>query len=55
MNYLDGGVWDYGDSSTPITPVTFFAGTFVRHPLAIVACNSVLDFLSSKGAIFKNK
>jgi glutamate-1-semialdehyde aminotransferase len=50
MNHLDGGVWSYGDASGPTTPVTFFAGTFVRHPLAMAACNSVLDFLYSKGS-----
>ena len=29
---LDGGMWQYGDESFPEVGVTFFAGTFVRHP-----------------------
>jgi glutamate-1-semialdehyde aminotransferase len=34
MDALDGGGWEYGDDSMPEVGVTFFAGTFVRHPLA---------------------
>ena len=33
MDALDGGQWQYGDTSFPEAGVTFFAGTFVRHPL----------------------
>ena len=33
MDALDGGMWQYGDESYPEIGVTFFAGTFVRHPL----------------------
>ena len=35
MDALDGGMWQYGDDSFPEIGVTFFAGTFVRHPLAL--------------------
>ena len=38
MDALDGGMWQYGDDSFPEVGVTFFAGTFVRHPLALAAC-----------------
>ncbi len=37
MDALDGGAWRFGDDSFPETGVTFFAGTFVRHPLAMAA------------------
>ncbi len=37
MDALDGGSWQYGDDSYPEVGVTFFAGTFVRHPLALAA------------------
>ena len=37
MDALDGGQWSYGDDSFPEVGVTFFAGTFVRHPLALAA------------------
>ncbi len=42
MDTFDGGHWEYGDDSMPSAPVTFFAGTFVRHPLAIAACRACL-------------
>jgi glutamate-1-semialdehyde aminotransferase/malonyl CoA-acyl carrier protein transacylase/acyl carrier protein len=45
MDYLDGGDWKFGDNSSPEQSRTFFAGTFVRHPLSMAACKSVLDFL----------
>jgi glutamate-1-semialdehyde aminotransferase len=34
LDALDGGHWQYGDESIPEIGVTYFAGTFVRHPLA---------------------
>jgi hypothetical protein len=37
MDALDGGFWQFGDDSSPPTGVTFFAGTFVRHPLVMAA------------------
>ena len=45
MDTFDGGDWQYGDDSFPEQGVTFFAGTFVRHPLAMVAAREVLRFL----------
>lgn len=45
MDALDGGAWQYGDDSVPEAGVTFFAGTFVRHPLAIAAVRAVLQHL----------
>jgi acyl transferase domain-containing protein/glutamate-1-semialdehyde aminotransferase/thioesterase domain-containing protein/aryl carrier-like protein len=49
MNALDGGPWQFGDDSVPEVGVTFFAGTFVRHPLALAAAKSVLTHLKEKG------
>ena len=49
MDALDGGEWRYGDTSFPEVGVTFFAGTFVRHPLALAAAKSVLTHLKEKG------
>ncbi|HEU5479236.1 MAG TPA: aminotransferase class III-fold pyridoxal phosphate-dependent enzyme, partial [Candidatus Tumulicola sp.] len=37
MDALDGGQWQYGDDSAPTAGVTYFAGTFVRHPMAMAA------------------
>jgi len=49
MDTLDGGMWQYGDDSFPEVGVTFFAGTFVRHPLALAATYSVLQHLKEQG------
>ena len=45
MDTFDGGSWQYGDDSFPSKGVTFFAGTFVRHPLTIAAAHAMLGFL----------
>ncbi len=49
MDALDGGDWRYGDDSTPEAAVTFFAGTFVRHPLALAAVDAVLTHVEAGG------
>ncbi|GAB1268194.1 hypothetical protein NBRC116493_14470 [Aurantivibrio infirmus] len=49
MDALDGGMWQYGDESVPEVGVTFFAGTFVRHPLMIAAANAVVEELKRGG------
>jgi amino acid adenylation domain-containing protein len=50
MDALDGGYWQYGDDSTPTVGVTYFAGTFVRHPLALASAKGALEVLKSTGA-----
>ena len=49
MDALDGGFWQFGDESVPPVGVTYFAGTFVRHPLALAACRAVLLHLKEEG------
>jgi len=49
LDALDGGAWEYGDESIPEVGVTFFAGTFVRHPLALAAARAVLGHLEASG------
>jgi amino acid adenylation domain-containing protein len=49
MDAFDGGSWQYGDASVPEAGVTFFAGTFVRHPLAMAAAQAVLHHLRTEG------
>jgi len=55
MDALDGGHWSYGDGSFPEVGVTFFAGTFVRHPLALAAAWSVLQHLKSEGPALQER
>jgi glutamate-1-semialdehyde aminotransferase len=49
MDTLDGGTWQFGDDSKPEVGVTYFAGTFVRHPLALAAAKAVLLHLKQQG------
>ncbi|MBL7923172.1 MAG: amino acid adenylation domain-containing protein [Bacteroidia bacterium] len=49
MDALDGGFWQYGDQSVPEAGVTYFAGTFVRHPFALAAAKAALLHMKEKG------
>jgi glutamate-1-semialdehyde aminotransferase len=49
MDALDGGAWQFGDASVPEMGVTYFAGTFVRHPLALAAAKASLEHLCAQG------
>ena len=53
MDALDGGHWEYGDDSTPTVGVTYFAGTFVRHPLALAAAKASLQQLRDAGPVLQ--
>jgi amino acid adenylation domain-containing protein len=49
MDALDGGTWQFGDDSYPSVGVTFFAGTFHRHPLTLAAVKAVLEHFHQQG------
>ncbi len=49
MDALDGGGWQYGDDSFPEIGVTYFAGTFVRHPLALASAQASLLYMKQRG------
>ncbi len=49
LDALDGGQWIFDDDSIPEVGVTFFAGTFVRHPVALAAARAVLKHLTESG------
>ena len=55
MDALDGGDWRYGDDSAPTVGVTYFAGTFVRHPLALAAARAVLEHLKREGPALQER
>ncbi|MFD0798521.1 amino acid adenylation domain-containing protein [Maribacter chungangensis] len=54
MDALDGGFWQYGDDSYPEIGVTYFAGTFVRHPLALAAAKASLLHMKEHGEALQN-
>ncbi|HKS76670.1 MAG TPA: aminotransferase class III-fold pyridoxal phosphate-dependent enzyme [Terriglobales bacterium] len=55
MDTFDGGFWRYGDDSFPEAGVTFFAGTFVRHPLAIAAAHAALKYIIQEGPALQQR
>jgi acyl transferase domain-containing protein len=55
LDALDGGYWQFGDDSIPEVGVTFFAGTFVRHPLALAACKAVLTRMKEEGPALQQR
>lgn len=55
MDALDGGMWSFGDDSYPEVGVTFFAGTFVRHPLVMAAAHATLKYLKEAGPELQRK
>ena len=55
MDALDGGDWRFGDDSVPEAGVTYFAGTFVRHPLTMAAAKAVLLHLKMQGPALQER
>ncbi|MEJ0000652.1 MAG: MupA/Atu3671 family FMN-dependent luciferase-like monooxygenase [Verrucomicrobiota bacterium] len=55
LDALDGGDWKYGDDSGPEVGLTFFAGTYVRHPIAIRGALSVLTRIKREGPALQEK
>jgi amino acid adenylation domain-containing protein/non-ribosomal peptide synthase protein (TIGR01720 family) len=49
LDAIDGGMWRYGDDSTPPAENTFIAGTFNHHPLAMAAALAVLKRFEIEG------
>jgi glutamate-1-semialdehyde 2,1-aminomutase len=49
MDKIDGGMWNYGDASSPQVETTFFAGTYCKHPLAMTAGLAVLEYIQKEG------
>lgn len=55
MDGIDGGMWQYGDSSYPGAEMTFFAGTFCKHPLAMAAARAALIHLKTQGSALQEQ
>ncbi len=49
MDCIDGGPWQFGDASHPRAETTFFAGTFMKHPLTMAASRAILRELKARG------
>lgn len=49
MDAVDGGAWNFGDDSHPAKDMTFFAGTFCKHPLTMAAAKAILTHIRDHG------
>ncbi len=49
LDAFDGGMWQFGDASIPEAGVTFYGGTFVKHPLALAASYAMLKEIKRRG------
>ena len=52
MQWIDGGVWNYGDDSAPMPDSISTGGTHNKHPVALAAANAVLDHINSNPQLF---
>jgi amino acid adenylation domain-containing protein len=55
LDTLDGGGWRFGDASVPTSDMTWFAGTFVRHPMALAAAKATLEHLKREGPALQER
>lgn len=55
MDFVDGGVWQFGDLSVPRSETTVFQGTFCKHPLAMAAAHAVLTKMKADGPTLQEK
>ncbi|MDO8910155.1 MAG: amino acid adenylation domain-containing protein [Pseudohongiella sp.] len=52
MQWIDGGVWHYGDNSAPLTDSIATGGTHNKHPVALAAAAAVLDHIENNPDLF---
>src|SRR5262249_30165032 len=45
LNSIDGGMWNYGDSSYPQAATTFSVGTYFKHPFIMASVWAVINYL----------
>ena len=49
MDTADGGQWKYGDNSYPSGQLTFYAGTFFKHPFTMAVAYRIMKFFKEDG------
>ena len=51
LDFIDGGNWSFYEATQPASPMTFVAGTFCHHPLAMAAAKATLEYLDRNNNI----
>jgi glutamate-1-semialdehyde aminotransferase len=49
LDAIDGGAWTFDDRPRPTSTLTFFTGTFAKHPLALASARAILRELKDRG------
>ncbi|MET9394537.1 MupA/Atu3671 family FMN-dependent luciferase-like monooxygenase [Streptomyces sp. NPDC006624] len=55
LDGVDGGYWSYGDDSYPPADTTFFGGTYIQHPVSMVAARAVLTHLKEHSPLLQER
>ena len=55
IDVIDGGWWQYGDDSYPSVGMTFFSGTFCKHPLTMAATRACLLKMKHEGPALQER
>jgi natural product biosynthesis luciferase-like monooxygenase protein/amino acid adenylation domain-containing protein len=55
LDGIDGGFWQYGDTSYPRATRTYFGGTFCQHPFSMATCLATLRKLKAEGPELQEK
>jgi iturin family lipopeptide synthetase A len=55
IDVIDGGWWQYGDNSYPAVGMTFFSGTFCKHPLTMAATKACLLKMKHEGPVLQDR
>ena len=54
MDAFDGGVWSYGDESSPDGVITYFASTFIKNPISVAAGYAAIKEIERLGPALQN-
>ncbi|MEH2296099.1 aspartate aminotransferase family protein [Nostoc sp.] len=55
MDRIDGGMWNYGDMSSPDVPITWSGTSYCRHSLSLAAARALLQYLKMQGATLQEQ
>lgn len=55
MDRIDGGMWNYGDTSYPHVPATWSGTSYCRHSLSLAAARALLQHLKIQGATLQEQ
>lgn len=55
MDRIDGGMWNYGDMSSPDVPITWSGTSYCRHSLSLAAARALLQYLKVQGATLQEQ